>query len=186
MAEAPVNDPSHTGAAHVRSARVQDAHRILQLINKLALEQIMLPRSPASVIEHLRDFVVVEEDGQFAGCGALHVVWSDMAEIRSIAVDPEHQGKGYGRLMAEHLIHEAEQLGIAEVFAFTYVPGFFTKLDFEVVPHESLPHKVFNDCLHCPKYQACDEIAVKRTLSPSPWGLPEFPQPQSPQRPTKA
>ncbi|MDP6386922.1 MAG: GNAT family N-acetyltransferase, partial [Planctomycetota bacterium] len=94
----------------IRSATLTDADAILELVNRLAAEQVMLPRSPASVIERIRDFVVAEVDGAFAGCGALAIVWSDMAEIRSIAVDPAHQGLGLGRRMAKVLIAEARQL----------------------------------------------------------------------------
>jgi amino-acid N-acetyltransferase len=150
----------------IRKARVYDAARIMRLVNALALQQIMLPRSPASVIENLRDFVVAEIDGKFSGCGALHVVWSDMAEVRSIAVDPKLQKAGIGRRMAEILIDEARELGVPKVFAFTYVPGFFAKLGFSEVEHSELPHKVFNDCKHCPKFHACDEIAMLRVLDP--------------------
>ncbi len=148
----------------IRKARVADATRILGLVNELAVRQVMLPRSPASVLENIRDFVVAEQDGEFVGCGALHIVWSDLAEIRSIAVDPDAQTRGIGKRMAETLIDEAQDLGIAKLFAFTYVPGFFDKLGFAVVEHDTLPHKVFQDCMNCPKFQACDEIAVERVL----------------------
>lgn len=150
----------------IRRARVADANRIMQLVNTLALQQVMLPRSPASVIENLRDFVVAESDGVFAGCAALHVVWSDAAEVRSLAVDPKVQGRGIGRRMTEILIDEAVELGVPKVYAFTYVPGFFEKLGFRVVDHGEMPHKMFNDCKHCPKFHACDEIAMLRVLDP--------------------
>jgi amino-acid N-acetyltransferase len=152
----------------IRPATVADARPIMALVNELAQQQVMLPRSPASVIENIRDFVVAEVDGRFVGCGALHVVWSDMAEIRSIAVSPDAQRHGVGRKMAEALLVEAERLGVNKVFAFTYVPGFFGKLGFSVVEHEDLPHKVFNDCKHCPKFMSCDEIAVIKILRESP------------------
>jgi len=151
----------------IRKAVLADAQPILELVNELALRQIMLPRSPGSVIENIRDFVIAEEGGRFVGCGALHVVWADLAEIRSIAVAPEQQKRGFGRLMAERLIEEARELGVARLFAFTYSPGFFGKLDFEVVEHASLPHKVFGDCRNCPKFLACDEIAMQRVLDPA-------------------
>ena len=152
-------------ATVIRKARVTDADSILELVNALAKKEVMLPRSPASVIENLRDFIVVEEDGQFLGCAALHIVWSDHGEIRSIAVADHAQGRGLGKQMAEHLIEEAIDLGIARVIAFTYVPGFFERLQFERVEHATLPHKVFGDCLNCPKFHACDEIAMRRVLS---------------------
>ena len=174
----------------IEKAVVTDAALILGLVNELAQQQIMLPRAPASVIENIRDFVIARVDGRFAGCGALHVVWSDLAEIRSIAVDPSLRQHGLGRRMAERLIEEAGELGIAKLFAFTYVPGFFEKLGFQVVEHASLPHKVFGDCMNCPKFMSCDEIAMVRVLRPAaevaeggllePAGrampLPSFPQ----------
>lgn len=144
----------------IRRAVLADAPDILELVNELATDQVMLPRSPASVVEHIRDFVVAEVDGVFAGCGGLAVIWSDIAEIRSIAVAAEHRKLGLGRRMAEELIAEARHLGVARVMAFTYVAPFFEKLGFRVVEHASLPHKVFNDCLNCPKFHRCDEIAV--------------------------
>ncbi len=148
----------------MRSATVLDIEPIMDLVNELASKGVMLPRSPASIVEKLRDFVVVEVNGAFAGCGALAIIWTDIAEIRSIAVDPKHQGLGLGRKMAEHLIEEARGLGLQKVMAFTYVTGFFEKLGFGVVDHGTLPHKVFNDCLNCPKFHKCDEVAVVKVL----------------------
>lgn len=152
--------------ATIRPARVADARPIMTLINELAVKQVMLPRSPASVIENIRDFVVAEVDGVFAGCGALAITWTDIAEIRSLAVAPSLQGDGIGRMLVEALVADAGQLGIPRLFAFTYVPGFFQKMGFEICQHDDLPHKVFNDCMHCPKFQACDEIAMERVLDP--------------------
>ena len=167
-----VNEPSEApqGAPTIalRRARLADYRAILDLVNGMARDQVMLPRSPASVIESIRDFVVAEVDGAFAGCAALHVVWSDIGEVRSIAVSPTHQKLGLGRLLVERLIEDADELGLARVMAFTYVTGFFEKLGFHVVEHQSLPHKVFNDCLNCPKYHACDEVAVLRVLRDMP------------------
>lgn len=149
----------------VRPATAADADPILALVNELAVQQVMLPRSPASVIENLRDFAIAEVDGVFAGCGALAITWTDLAEVRSLAVDPRHQKHGVGRAIVDWLIADAQRLGINRLFAFTYVPGFFEKLQFTVAEHEELPHKVFNDCKHCPKFLACDEIAMTRVLT---------------------
>ena len=148
----------------LRKAKAADTNHILELVNGLAKDQVMLPRSPAAVIENIRDFIVAEVDGAFAGCGALHVVWADLGEVRSIAVSEEHQKLGLGKLMVERLVEDADELGLAKVFAFTYVTEFFEKLGFSVVEHASLPHKVFQDCLNCPKFQSCDEVAVERVL----------------------
>lgn len=149
----------------IRKATIHDSGPILKLVNELALQQILLPRSPASVIEHIRDFFVATLEDRFIGCGALHVVWSDLGEIRSVAVDPEVHKGGIGRQLVDAMVDEAMALGIPKLFAFTYAQGFFEKVGFEVVPHGNLPHKVFNDCLHCPKFTACDEIAMERVLS---------------------
>ncbi len=152
----------------LRRAVVDDVFAILELVNRLAAEGQMLPRSPASVVENLRDFVVAEADGKFAGCGALSLIWTDIAEIRSIVIAPEQRGTGLGFRLAERLMQDAEDLGVARVMAFTYVTGFFEKLGFSVVEHASLPHKVFNDCLNCPKFHQCDEVAVLKILKETP------------------
>ncbi len=150
--------------AVVRPARVADAKAIMTLVNELAVQQVMLPRSPASVLENIRDFFLAEVDGEFAGCGALAVTWTDIGEVRSLAVRPNMQQHGIGRLLVDALVADARQLGLPRLFAFTYVPGFFAKMDFTICQHEDLPHKVFNDCRHCPKFMACDEIAMTRVL----------------------
>ena len=147
-------------------ATIAHVEPIMELVNGLAAKGVMLPRSPASIVEKLRDFVVAFVDGEFAGCGALAVIWTDIAEIRSIAVDPKFQKLGLGKDIALRLMEDAEDLGIAKVMAFTYVTGFFEKLGFGVVEHSSLPHKVFTDCLNCPKFHKCDEIAVMKVLRP--------------------
>jgi len=160
------SDVARKSGLVVRSACVDDVPPILELINSLAQEQVMLPRSPLSVYEGIRDFVVAEVDGTFAGCGALKVVWADLAEVRSLAVAKQHQKGGIGRALVDRIVEDAHVLGVPTLFAFTYVPGFFGKLGFAVVQHESLPHKVFSDCMHCPKFMACDEIAMVRQLRP--------------------
>lgn len=162
----------------VRPAVVADARAIMTLVNELAIQQVMLPRSPASVIENIRDFVIAEVGGEFAGCGALAITWSDIAEVRSLAVAPAMQKHGIGRILVDALVRDAERLGIPRLFAFTYVPGFFAKMGFTICQHEDLPHKVFNDCMHCPKFLACDEIAMTRALDPKASPAKLFGKPQ--------
>lgn len=173
-----MNATPQPAAVTVRPAVVADVRPIMTLVNELALRQIMLPRSPASVIENIRDFCIAEVDGQFAGCGALAITWTDIAEVRSLAVDPARQKLGIGRRIVEALVQDARLLGIPRLFAFTYVPGFFAKMGFTVCEHEQLPHKVFNDCTHCPKFLACDEIAMTRVLDPKASPARVFGQPQ--------
>jgi len=148
----------------VRPATLADADPILELVNRLAQEQLMLPRSPSKVLEGIREYVIAEDESGFLGCGALHVTWFDLAEIRSLAVVPNSRKGGVGRAIVDRLTSDAREIGVPMLFAFTYVPGFFEKLGFEVVQHGELPHKVFQDCLNCPKFMSCDEIAMAKQL----------------------
>ncbi len=164
---------SPTASLSIRKATVRDVPSILQIVNEYAKEQVMLARSPLTIYENLRDYVVAVDGEQVIGCGALHVVWGDLAEIRSIAVQKEAKGKGIGKQVAKALLAEADALMLPRVFAFTYVPGFFQSLGFRVVPHSELPHKVFSDCLNCPKFNECDEIAVLLDLRPIEGTFPQ-------------
>ena len=119
------------------------------------------------------------------------VVWTDLAEVRSIAVQPRSHRSGIGRRLVDAMVQEATDLGIPKLFAFTYAQEFFEKVGFHVVEHGQLPHKVFNDCLHCPKFTACDEIAMERVLfetdaSATSFGIPvtQIPIPQHSHPPT--
>jgi amino-acid N-acetyltransferase len=167
----------------IRKAVMRDVKHIHKLINGFAAEQVMLPRSLNEIYENVRDFFVFEdEDGldagvdkvgsQLGGVGAaaaqmpligacaLHVLWEDLAEVKSLAVARALQKKGAGRALIERCLTEARQLGIKRVFSLTYVPGFFQHLGFREADKSSLPHKIWGDCLHCPKFPECDENAV--------------------------
>ena len=124
----------------------------------------MLFKSYAQLYEDLRDFGVYEMDGQIVGCAALTIIWADLAEIRSLAVEDEYRGKGIGTALVAWTIEEGRRLGIRRLMALTYEQPFFAKLGFDVVAKESLPLKVWSDCVRCPKRDGCDEIAVVRTL----------------------
>jgi amino-acid N-acetyltransferase len=159
----------------VRKAVMRDISPILDLINGYAARGIMLPRTEFEMSEAIRDFSVVTLDNQLLGCGALHFYTPRIAEIRSLAVHEEAKTKGVGRQLVERLIGEAQDYELDAVFAFTYVAEFFQKVGFRVVERGALPLKAWKDCLRCPKFQACDEIAVLRTLRAQPWpdGQPE-------------
>lgn len=124
----------------------------------------MLPRTAESVMATLSDFVVAELGATFVGCSALKVWSKDLGEVRSLAVVESARRHGVGRKLVDHVAAVATERGLARLFAFTLQPGFFTKLGFEVVGHEQLPQKVFTDCLACPKFEKCDEIAMVRVL----------------------
>jgi amino-acid N-acetyltransferase len=163
----------------LRRATIHDVPDMQAIINHHAGDGKMLFKSLAELYEGLRDFAVWEEDGQVIGCVALTIVWADLAEVRSLAVDPHHQGRGVGRQLARWAVDEARRLGIRRIMALTYERRFFERLGFWVVDKETLPLKVWSECVRCPKREECDEIAMVRVLedvpevaSPQPAGTP--------------
>jgi amino-acid N-acetyltransferase len=150
----------------VRKAGMHDIGPILTLINGYAAKGVMLPRTELDVSEDIRDFSVVVTAGRLMGCGALHFYTPSIAEIRSLAVAEDAKTEGIGRRLIEALVREASNYSLDAVFAFTYVAGFFGKMGFQEVERGELPLKVWKDCVRCPKFQCCDEIAVLRVLRP--------------------
>ena len=149
----------------LRKATLTDIDAMRMLINGYAAQGIMLPRTDLELAEHIRDFTLAfDTEGQLLGCGALHIYTPAVAEVRSLAVEPAAKTKGVGRAVVEALVTEGREFGLAQIFAFTYVPEFFRKLSFAEVDRGELPLKAWKDCLRCPKFQACDEIAVLVTL----------------------
>jgi amino-acid N-acetyltransferase len=128
----------------------------------------MLFKSFAQLYEHLRDFAVFEEDGEFCGCVALAILWADLAEVRSLAVDERFRGRGIGTQLVQWCLEEGRSLQIRKIMSLTYEQRFFERLGFEVVEKETLPLKVWSDCVKCPKNANCDEIAMVRVLEDVP------------------
>ncbi len=144
-----------------RKARFQDVEEIFHLVNAYASDGIMLARSRNTLYETLRDMVVaVDDTGKIFGVGGLHVVWDRVAEVRTMAVDPASTRQGIGAEIVRHLIAEGRELGVTKFFTLTYKPGFFQKLGFHIVTKEKLPHKIWKECIDCPKFPNCDEIAL--------------------------
>jgi len=152
----------------VRKARMSDIHALLCLINDYAANGIMLPRTELEMSENIRDFSVAFMGKRVVGCGALHFYTPTSGEVRSLAVDPILKTHGVGRRIIEEIEREAVENQLHAIFAFTYVPGFFQKLGFHEVERGALPLKVWKDCLRCPKFQCCDEIAMLKALRPQP------------------
>lgn len=145
----------------IRKARVSDVPELQRLINQFANRSEMLPRSLNAIYENIRDFVVIETaDERILGCCALHITWGDLAEVRSLAVEPDVQSKGYGRLLIQACLDDAREMGVPKLFALTYVPGFFEKMGFSRVDKGTLPQKIWSDCINCPKFPDCGEEAV--------------------------
>lgn len=159
----------------VRKAVMRDIAPILDIINGYAAKGVMLPRTEFEMSEHIRDFSVVTDGNRLLGCGALHFYSPTMGEIRSLAVAEDAKTHGVGRRLVEALVKEAADYSLNAVFAFTYVEDFFRKVGFRQVERGELPLKAWKDCLRCPKFQCCDEIAVVRVLRPEvyqTWGEP--------------
>ncbi|HWE53001.1 MAG TPA: N-acetyltransferase [Bryobacteraceae bacterium] len=160
------NQTASSKGIDVRKATMQDIPPLLELINGYAARGIMLARTEFELSENMRDFMVAYDGHQLVGCGAMHFYSPTMGEVRSLAVAESHKTHGIGRLIVDSLIYEAKLYGLDAVFAFTYVPGFFAKVGFKEVERGELPLKAWKDCLRCPKFHACDEIAVLRELRP--------------------
>lgn len=149
----------------IRKAVVNEVKEIQRIINHYGNNGALLPRSLSELYEHLRDFYVATENGRdiIAVC-ALSLCWEDLAEIRSLAVVENFKGHKYGIRLVEKCIEEAHSLGLKKLFTLTYVPGYFKKLGFKEVDKAELPHKVWSDCLKCPKFPDCDETALIKNI----------------------
>jgi amino-acid N-acetyltransferase len=149
----------------IRKAKIADLRRVHKLINDYAKKEEMIPRSLSELYEDVRDFVVCEYDGNICGVCALHIMWEDLAEIRSLAVDRDYQKLGVGKKLVKECLKDAKALGLKKVFALTYHPQFFKKMGFADINKSSLPQKIWGDCLRCHKFPECDENAVIINLS---------------------
>ena len=149
----------------IRRATLADVEAMHDLINGFATEGLMLAKSRRQLYQNIRDFWVAEAiekegDRTLAGCGALHIIWGDLGEIRSLAVFKRFQKNGVGRRLAEALLGEADMLKLPRVFALTYQRAFFEHLEFRLVDKATMPHKVWGECMDCPKFPNCDELAM--------------------------
>jgi amino-acid N-acetyltransferase len=161
----------------IRPATIHDVPRIQEIINSHAELGKMLFKSLAQLYEGIRDFAVYELDRKVVGVAAVSILWADLAEVRSLAVDETYRGRGIGSRLVEWSVEEARRLQIRRLMALTYEQRFFEKCGFEVVPKETLPLKVWSDCVRCPKKNNCDEIAVVRFLREVPMIVMEQAEP---------
>ncbi len=141
-------------------ARVGDVPQMHKLINFFADKDEMLARSLSDIYENIRDYFVVRQGKQIIACVALHISWSDLAEVKSLAVAEDYQQQGTGDQLVEACLKEAGELGIPTVFCLTYKPAFFEKCGFSQADKAELPHKVWGECYRCPKFPNCDEVAL--------------------------
>jgi amino-acid N-acetyltransferase len=147
----------------IHKAHLQDARNIFDLVNSLSGDGTLLQRSYAEICENIRDFTVAEtQEGEFLGCGALHLYGPHLAEVRSIVMRPEAKGQGAGGLLLKALVEEAEQHAVLSVCLFTRIPDFFEHFGFRVAERDAMPDKIYKDCQTCPRLYACDEVAMVR------------------------
>lgn len=144
----------------IRKAQIGDVKEIQKLLTTFASRGDMLSRSLSELYEALRDYYVAVEDGKLLGTTALHIVWEDLAEVRSVAVSEEVGRRGIGSQLVLASIAEAREIGLKRVFCLTYKPDFFAKFGFRLVDKSELPHKVWGDCIKCVKFPDCDENAM--------------------------
>jgi len=148
----------------MRKAEIKDIKAMQTMINGFAKQDVMLARSLNELYENIRDFWVKEAKGKVVGCAALHISWDDLAEIKSVAVLSSMHGRGIGKELINACLDEARGLGIKKVFMLTYKPKYFKKFGFKEVNHSSLPHKIWAECIHCPKFPDCMETALLKVL----------------------
>ena len=144
----------------LRKAQIKDVKEIQKLLTFYANRGEMLSRSLSELYESVRDFYVCEEGGKLLGACALHIMWEDLAEIRSVAVSEDVRRHGLGTRLVTACLDEARQLGLKKLFCLTYKPEFFARFGFVIVDKSELPHKVWRDCINCVKFPDCDEIAM--------------------------
>jgi amino-acid N-acetyltransferase len=154
---------------NIRPARVGDVPAIQELIRAFADRKLMIRRSPGELYESIREFfVAVDDEGRVLGCAALHVFWADLAELKCLAVAEGAQGQGVGRKLVDACWASAAELEIQTVFTLTYVANFFERCGFHQVEKAELPHKIWNECVRCPLFPNCTEIALVRTVAEVP------------------
>ncbi|MDD5614219.1 MAG: N-acetyltransferase [Candidatus Omnitrophica bacterium] len=149
----------------IQKPGVKDAPKIYQLINRASKEYEVLPRALGYIFENIRDFWVAEEKNCIIGCVALHFVWEDLAEIKSLVVDDDFKGKDIGGSLVKMALGEAEEYRIKKVFVLTFIPDYFKKFGFKVVDKSELPHKIWAECINCPKFPDCNEEAMIKELA---------------------
>ena len=148
----------------IRKARISDIREIQSLINFYAKDDLMLPRSFGDLYDNLRDFWVYEEKSKILGCCALHIFWADLAEIKSLAVKKSFQKRGIGALLVDASVNEANQLGAKKIFVLTHKPDYFRRFGFKKISKKDLPHRIWAECINCPKFPDCEEIAMIKQL----------------------
>jgi amino-acid N-acetyltransferase len=158
----------------IKHAKIGDVEEILDLINHFASSNVILPRGPIYLYENIRDFVIavdqkvpvycvldsLEELHLIAACGSLHVLWADIAEIRALAIHPDYMDGELEKRLVDFMKVDALKLGVKCLVIFTVDAERFEKLGFKLKSRSDLPPKAWGECIRCPKYFRCDEVAM--------------------------
>ncbi len=151
---------------NLRNATVHDAKAIYELLQFYSKKGLLLLRTLSNIYDNIRDFKILEQsNGEIVGIAALHVCWEDLGEIRSICVKEKFLKKGYGKILSDACVKDAIELGLKRIFVLTYQIDFFKSQGFEIVDKKILPHKVWAECVNCPKFPDCDEVAMIKILN---------------------
>ncbi|MDP8253939.1 MAG: N-acetyltransferase [Candidatus Kaelpia aquatica] len=148
----------------IDKARIENGVDIYNLINEAAKEHEVLPRALGYIYENIRDFWVVSDKDKIVGCVALHFIWEDLAEIKSLVLDNSFKGKNIGTSLIAEALKEAQSYNIKRVFVLTFIPEYFKKSGFRRVDKSELPHKIWAECINCPKFPNCNEEAMIKEL----------------------
>lgn len=149
----------------IRKAKISDIKQIQSLVNSYARQGLMIARSLNELYENIRDFWVCETRSKVIGCAAVHISWENLVEIKSVAVDKDFQRHGIGTQLVKACLTEAKGLSVKKVFVLTYVPEFFRIFGFRKIEHAALPHKIWAECINCPKFPDCQEIALIKIIA---------------------
>lgn len=131
----------------IRPARTDDVRAIRSFIDVYSTDGRLLSKATVTLFESVQEFLVAEFDGQIVGCGALHVMWEDLAEVRTLAVDPAFVGRGIGSILLNALMDRARSIGVKRVFCLTFMVGFFSAHGFTEIDDTPVDHDVYEQLL---------------------------------------
>jgi len=149
----------------IRAAAEADIDGILTIVNAYAAGNLMLPRTAEQIRRVLANFLVAEHAGRVVGCGSNVPLTAELVELRSLAVAPEFRSSGLGKRLVEALVAKARADGYEQICALTLVESFFRRMGFATVDRWAIPPKIWHECIYCPKFDACDEIAMLMNLT---------------------
>lgn len=131
----------------IRRAVTSDVPFIRRMVDNYTLDGRLLAKAQVSLYEDVQEFWVAQSGGEVIGCGALHVMWEDLAEVRTLAVDPDHLRRGVGSAILQALIDQARDLGVRRIFCLTFETGFFDRFGFIEIDGTPVDHAVFEQLL---------------------------------------